>query len=271
MKIIFVGAGAMAAPAGLWQSNILIEKNNRLLLIDAGTDIRHSLGELALHPIIHTEAERINNGNVGQLIDSLYVSHLHSDHVGGIGWMALMSKFTANPRKINLYSNHALMNELWEKTLRGDLETLEGEIATLTTFFNCHPIEDNGSFTWEGIHFQTVQTLHVVSGYKFQHSFGLLISDFEGEGKKVFITTDTQFAPRQLPKFYDQADIIFHDCETSPFKSNVHAHYDDLKTLDPKHKSKMWLYHYNQMNPSQDTKSDGFMGFVPPGRIFTVD
>ena len=47
------------------------------------------------------------------------------------------------------------------------------------------------------------------------------------------------------------ADIIFHDCETLPFKSGVHAHYEDLKTLDDKTRKKMWLYHY-QDNGNSD-------------------
>lgn len=74
--------------------------------------------------------------------------------------------------------------------------------------------------------------------------------------------------------FYKEATIIFHDCETSPFKSGVHSHYEDLKTLPAEIKAKMYLYHY-QDNVSTDydtwnakAKEDGFGGFLKIGSLF---
>jgi len=67
--------------------------------------------------------------------------------------------------------------------------------------------------------------------------------------------------------YLDQADIIFHDCETSPFKSTVHAHYEDLTTLPTAIKNKMWLYHY-QRGTLPNARKDGFCGFVKRGQIF---
>ncbi len=61
--------------------------------------------------------------------------------------------------------------------------------------------------------------------------FGLL---FEVNGITVFHTTDTQFAPEQIKEFYKRADVIFHDCETTPFESGVHANYQKLKTCPPR-------------------------------------
>lgn len=40
--------------------------------------------------------------------------------------------------------------------------------------------------------------------------------------------------------------MIYQDCETSPFPSDVHAHITDLKTLPPEIKSKMLIYHYQE-------------------------
>jgi hypothetical protein len=44
--------------------------------------------------------------------------------------------------------------------------------------------------------------------------------------------------------FYNKADIVFQDCEISPFPSNVHANFSQLSELDPSLKSKMYLTHY---------------------------
>jgi hypothetical protein len=103
---------------------------------------------------------------------------------------------------------------------------------------------------------------------KIVPSFGLLIK--EEAGTVTFITTDTQFCPRQIERFYEMADIIFHDCETSKNKSNIHAHYDDLRSLPGKHKGKMHLYHYNP-DPVQDPLKDGFLGFVKKGDTFKIN
>jgi len=43
---------------------------------------------------------------------------------------------------------------------------------------------------------------------------------------------------------YETCDLIVHDCETGPFQSGVHAHYDQLRTLSAEVKAKMLLVHY---------------------------
>jgi ribonuclease BN (tRNA processing enzyme) len=93
--------------------------------------------------------------------------------------------------------------------------------------------------------------------------------------RKIYITTDVQFAPETSMKaYYREADVIIHDCETL-YKSGVHAHYDDLRTLAPEIKAKMMLLHY-QDNVLDDwdnwqhraLNEDGFRGFVKPGIIY---
>ena len=86
--------------------------------------------------------------------------------------------------------------------------------------------------------------------------------------KTVFITTDTQFCPNQIMDFYKMADVIFHDCEATKFKSGVHAHYDELCTLPKEVKAKMWLYHYQTNDRPAD--KDGFLGFVAKGQEFDL-
>lgn len=103
-----------------------------------------------------------------------------------------------------------------------------------------------------------------MSEYTINPSYGLL---FKANGKKVFITTDTQFTPHQLMDFYKDSDIIFHDCETSKYTSGVHATYKEVITLDKAIKNKMWLYHYNP-GKLPNAKKDGFLGFVNKGQSF---
>lgn len=268
MKIKFIGVGSAFAGARLGNSNMVVEADNgKLLLIDCGFRAQDML----------LDAYGINNGTVGN-IDSIYVSHLHADHIGGLEWLALCTFFNPACPPPKLYCVGDLMQELWDKSLRGGLETLQvrGKPATaieakLTTYFAVEPIKINESFTWEGVKFTPVQTVHVISGFRIQHCYGLMIRREEG-GRQYFLTGDTQFAPNQLRDFYGAADIIFHDCETTPFQSGVHAHYDELKMLPDDVKERMYLYHYNSEEDERNPRAveDGFAGFIGVGQEFEL-
>jgi ribonuclease BN (tRNA processing enzyme) len=252
-SMTWLGTGA-AFTMNNRQSNILLTSDTgKNLLLDAGSDVRHSLW-------------RVDKSVLD--IDGVYISHLHADHIGGMEWLALMTFF--DPRykgKSKLFIHESLRTRLWKNCLSGGLETLQTQVADLNTFFSVEPVLKNGCFCWEGTEFQLVQTVHVVSGREFENSYGLL---FEVNGRKIFFTSDTQFAPNQMKDFYNQADIIFQDCETLPFKSGVHAHYSELVTLPEETKKKMFLYHYND-GELPDAEADGFLGFVRQGQIFDFD
>lgn len=191
-------------------------------------------------------------------VDAVYISHLHADHVGGLEELAFCTYFAKLPRP-KLYANATLMRELWEESLRGGLASIQGKVVTLTEYFDCMAIPDNDEFEWDGLCFTPVQSVHVMAGYMVKHSFGLMIENKQ----RIFFTSDAQFCPNQIRDFYDKADVIIQDCETSPYKSGVHAHYDELKTLPEKTRQKMWMYHY-QPNPPQmsECQKDGFAGFI---------
>jgi ribonuclease BN (tRNA processing enzyme) len=177
--------------------------------------------------------------------------------------LAFTRKFTPGCQSPRLYAERNLIPEIWNALCPG-LNSIEGQVTHLEDFYSVHPVDVNDSFTWEGICFSPVQTVHVMAGKKIKNSFGLII---EHNGKKVYFTTDTQFCPSQLDVFYKEADAIFQDCETSKFPSRVHAHYDVLKNLSLDIKGKMWLYHY-QPYPEQDSVSDGFKGFAKKGQVY---
>lgn len=252
MKLIFLGSGAaLTVDEHNFQSNMLwVNNSGERLLLDCGSDIRRSLFKQNL---THLD------------IQNVYISHLHADHVGGLEWLALSSRFDSTPpKKPNLFIAQALKDDLWNKTLSGGLSTIPSELVTLETYFTVHVIPPNGSFIWSHQDFKIVQTVHAMNGFALLPSFGLFS---EVDGQKVFITTDTQFCPNQMIFLYEESDVVFHDCETSSIKSGVHAHYEQLNSLPKELKAKMWLYHYNtKILP--DARKDGFRGFVSCGQCF---
>jgi len=253
-SLTFLGSGSAfyigAKPGENWQSNVLIQApSGRRLLIDCGTDIRFSLHE---------------QGLAATDIDDVFISHVHADHVGGMEWLAFSTKFSAAGRKPRLIANKAVLKDLWSRSLQGGLGSLEGEVATLQTYFDVDAIPANQGFTWEGVYFRLVQVVHNVDGDRICPTFGLL---FNLGSTRIFFTADTQFTPHQMGRFYQWADIIFQDCETASSRSGIHAHYEQLMTLPANVKNKMWLYHY-QPGPKKEATLDGFAGWVGKGQSF---
>ena len=252
-NLLFLGSGsAFTIGADNFHSNILIIKDtDEKLLIDCGSDIRFSLYE---------------TGFSHQDITDIYISHLHADHIGGLEYVGINRKFDPKCQRPNLYISKELASELWESSLSGGMKSLQGEFATLDTYFNVHSIDNNRYFNWQNITFELVQVIHIDNGFYLMPSYGLF---FEIEGIKIFITTDSQLSLEKHDFYYKKADLIFQDCETTTYPTTVHAHYNQLKDLPYYIKEKMWLYGY-QPSLLPDAKKDGFLGFVKKAQSFNL-
>lgn len=289
MKIKVIGCGNAFSRRLFNQSFLLTHENGKNIIVDFGTRIPLAL---AYHKI------DINS------IDAVYCSHLHGDHVGGLEELAFIRYDWANkPRHysetkqpVELIGNEQLLKDLWDKSLRGGLESMEGFPASIETFFKPVPIPANKPYDWYGYTINLVQQIHIMTGNVFSHTFGLLI---EKDGHKtVYITTDSQHcSPKQIEIFYKKADIILQDCELigfdtatreSKFSSGVHANYAQLAgyasansiKLSNDIRSKMWLSHYqdfklqnidffkNSIDWNSLAIEDGFAGFTELGQEF---
>lgn len=258
MKITFAGVGGAFTDQRYYQSNMFVTSQlGKRLMIDCGGDARFSFGE-----------HGATNQNIGEWCDGVYISHLHADHIGGLEWLGFCTFFNPKSPKPKLYIVESLVDDLWD-SLKGGMRSHEGKILRLDSFFEVNIIPVNDCFYWGNICFRPIQTVHIMDGFRIVPSFGLIIREMHASAQTVFLTTDTQFCPRQIEKFYDSSDLILHDCETYNFKSGVHAHYDDLRTLPEATKQKMWLYHYGP-DPKQRPEEDGFRGFVSKGQTFEV-
>jgi ribonuclease BN (tRNA processing enzyme) len=252
VELKFLGvSSALSVGYKIFQSNMIIKSlSDKYLLIDCGTDIKHSLNE-----------QNIQSSD----IDAVYISHLHSDHTGGLEWLGFSSLFMKNKKKPKLYVDSLLEKTLWDNVLSGGMSSIEEEKASLATYFDVQKIVHDG-FVWEGYKFELISVVHSMHNHRQLPCFGLII---HGDKKKVFLSTDTRFTPKNLITTYNNVDLIFHDCETIADPSMQHATYNDLKTLSPNIKAKMWLYDYNDINEFNATQ-DGFLGFVIQGQKFDI-
>lgn len=249
MKLIFLGSGsAFTVGKNNYHSNMLLEIEGKKLLIDCGSDCRFALDEQGLSY---------------KDIESIYISHLHGDHVGGLEWLAFTTKFDKMCKKPEIYIEESIAKDLWDHVLAGALNSV-GTKANLATYFKVHLIKKKLAFTWQGISIHLTPTDHCSYFDKVMPTWGLF---FTMNGKKIWISADTKLSPELHQKYYDQADIIFHDCEVCNICTGVHARYEQLLMLPPEVKSKMWLYHYC-VDKLPDAVKDGFAGFVMKGQVF---
>lgn len=251
MKLLFLGSGsAFTVGDNNYQSNMLITSDSgKHLLLDCGNDARLSLHE---------------QGYSATDINAVYITHLHADHVGGLEWLAYKTKFADMPYRPRLYISEQLVQPLWETVLRGGLSAIKGINSSLDTFFEVIAIPPDNRFAWENINFSQMQTFHAVNNDHYIPSFGLMIHH---PYETILFTMDTEFRPDFFAPYYDKATLIFHDCETMQPHTTVHPHYQDLTTLDPAIKTKIWLYDYNP-GPRPDARNDGFKGFILKGQRF---
>jgi ribonuclease BN (tRNA processing enzyme) len=260
MELLCLGTGSAFTELN-YNTNFIIMHNDKKLLVDCGTDFKFSLREAKISY---------------KDIDAITISHLHDDHCGGLQMLFFKTYFDPSCKRPILFGEQYLLQRLWDKVLSGGMECLEGIDARLDTYADVQPVNKNSFFTWQGVDFNLVQSLHIVSKYSIMDSFGLMFTAPESR-RRIFIPTDVMFAPEtSLKAYYKEADLILHDCETAPYKSGVHAHYNDLKTLPAETKAKMYLVHYqdnvieNWDEWKEKAFKDGFLGFLQKGQVIPL-
>jgi len=267
MKLFFLGTGSFFSFDN-YHTNILLEDDDKkALLIDCGTDISRSL---------YDANKDMTN------IESVYISHMHGDHVGGLEYMGYMSYFNPDYKeKPKIIAHQDVMRDIWQ-ILEPSMGVLYNARGYMHTYFDIENIIDDVSkFQWHGILFNLIEFNHIVNyGGSSKFSYGL---DFTINNKKVLITTDCCYAnPSNI--YWEEAinghnhilgsyDYVFNDCETLKYlgspDSQVHCLYDELKRIDKDVKKNMWLVHYQGSEDKlPDAKADGFAGFVKKGQEF---
>ncbi len=262
LTLLFTGTGSAFA-AENYQTNLLILKGDDHVMVDFGTRAPAAVRELGL---------------VSHDLDTFLITHSHADHIGGLEEVLLLSRYVKR-RKPRFILTEEYERILWEMSLRGGLAYNEGRRARSlqpADFWDTLRPEPLGGFSrqsWNirigGIDLKLFRTMHIPdSAVSWQDSFwscGLVIDD------RVLFTGDTRFDPdllRELDARF-RLETIFHDCQLRP-PGGVHAALDEIATLSPSLKERMYLVHYqDDFEKYRDTvASNGFAGFGKPATLY---
>lgn len=269
LSCFFVGTGSAFSRVN-FQNNLLIIKGTDHLLIDCGTSCPYALS---------TYGENIGN------IKNVLVTHSHADHIGGLEEMAFTGMYGTHT-KPRMVITDEYKKILWEQSLQGGCgrsDQKPGSAMTFDDYFEQvapEPIATTPRPLYHakigGIDLKIFRTVHIPAeslGTTHQtdwkhifYSVGVLIDE------RILFTADTVFDKPLLDWLlgdYPAIEAIFHDCQF--FASGVHAHYEQLKTLDAATKKKIYLCHYGDNFESYAPKDDGFAGFARRGTYYTFN
>ncbi|WP_411343120.1 MBL fold metallo-hydrolase [Paenibacillus sp. WLX1005] len=210
-----------------YNNNALVHADDYTLMIDCGIT-----APIALHEL----------GKEIPEIDSILISHIHGDHVGGLEEIGFRGYFV-HQRKPVLYIASPLIRPLWDNTLSGGMSQ-EG-IERIEDVFDVKPlVAEHPVQLSPGLKIELIQTPHIEG----KNSYSVLIND------TTFYSADMKFQPQLLEHLVYERGVrtILHDCQLYP-PGIVHTTLDELLSLPQDVRATIKLMHYN------DTKDD-FVG-----------
>ncbi len=295
LTLTFLGVGSAFAKQN-FNSNALIEAwsvgpvsrtaPDDNLLIDFG-----ATGPLALYKLKDQPGfEYLRRGSQTHwpAIRRVFLTHQHSDHIGGLEELACCNVHLANapesaPFRPQLWAEATLLESLWNNSLSGGLGVLDGRAARLEDYFETRPLRyrpladgrchSEPIFTlMDRYEFRHFPTDHIRIRHKYDWpSYGLHLTDAR-TGRTAFYSGDTRFDPQAYGAMMSAASVCFHEVQLSGDPQPVHTPIGLLRGLPADIRAKTWLYHYDDTwaDPSFACVSDEFAGFAVPGQRYTL-
>ena len=263
-RITFLGTGGMFNH-NLGNSNVIVDWIEDeiviyRMLIDCGTT---ALGRL-LHPAVVANTD-YNSKAFG--VDAVILTHLHSDHHGGLEELGFNNKYLHDGFKPMLFLLPGLADELWNSCLKGSMGcsisiTGATEKNSLESFFD---IIESQTIVVGPEDRSILVSLIPVQHVPGQMACGVFLNILTNT---VWFSGDCVYS-NSLNGYLEQSDIIFHEVQMFDLGSaNVHTPLSVLEnSLGSDVKKRIHFYHGDNL-VDKDILDKGFGGVVKPMDFF---
>ncbi|MFB5266286.1 MBL fold metallo-hydrolase [Paenibacillus enshidis] len=244
LKLQMLGTGSAFAKK-YYNNNALLDSGEAKLLIDCGITAPLALHQMGL-PI--TE------------LDAILITHIHADHVGGLEEMGFRMNLI-HGRKPVLYLAEALVEPLWENTLKGGM-LQKGMFERMEDIFEIRPLVPGQAIDLvPGIQAELISTKHIPG----KDSYSLYINE------RLFYSADMTFDPGMLTKLVQERGCraILHEVQLLG-EGVVHTTLDELLSLPPELQRMIHLMHYSDEIETFQGRT-GEMGILEQQRVYDVE
>lgn len=231
MLIVPLGVGG--AFTKYFHNNYVIEFNYKNLLIDAGTSLRYSLKEAG-----YSETD----------ITDIIITHLHSDHVGGLEEFAQKCKWIYN-HKPTLWIDSELLEDL-RTYLSYGLTTGELELEDFFNVKDVGMINNFGqiSFTFTDSYNKNTKEYEITliktdNLHTDMKSRAVHFKDSQTNKNFIFTSDIKHLEKSNIELFINKDTVaIFQDCSLK--ENPVHADINQILRYYKNYQDKLYLMHY---------------------------
>lgn len=237
--------GVNGAFTKYFHNNYVFELGDRKLLVDAGTTLRSSLPAAG-----YKETD----------ITDVIITHLHSDHVGGVEEFAQRCKWIFN-HKPTLWVRNELAGDLTQILSKG----LCTDGLYLTDYFDVQFVPD--CFLIDDYEVELIPTDNLHTGNML--SMGIKINDIQKNINIIFTGDIAKHEEAQFDGYMEDNTVaIFHDI--SIVKNPVHSYIDEVvehykDVIEP---NKIYAMHYQDDIDTIKYEKEYGINFVKLGEVY---
>lgn len=213
MMITFAGSGGAFTPE-YGNNSALLQFDNTNLLLDCGYSTPVRLRKMGMKET---------------MIDNIWISHMHADHIGGLEEVAFKNFFLG--RRINLFVSPDIFPDL-EQYLSSTLKYGVTKQLTVADYFNI--IKVNKEFKIGRRTFKQEKTEHIGAMPAYMLFYNTFI--FTGDTKFIDWTVRDLTGIR----------FIFHDTRVENNGDDVHTNLENLLSLPLEIREKIYCMHYSE-------------------------